>query len=88
MKNVLPGQLLRTQYFGGEYRLYIRIGDSNVGPIVQARSKESPSGKAVFIHLPVEAIHVFQDPTFATEGAAVEQPPANRDFPVFKEEIL
>jgi hypothetical protein len=67
--NVLPGQLLRSQYSGGEYRLSVRIGDPQAGPIVQARSAQSPSGKAVFIHLPVEAIHVFQEPTFATEGA-------------------
>jgi ABC-type Fe3+/spermidine/putrescine transport system ATPase subunit len=88
MKNVLPGQLLRTQYLGGEYRLYVRIGDPHVGPIVQARSKESPRGKAVFIHLPAEALHVFQEPTLAAEPAPVEQPPASRDFAVFKEEIL
>ena len=87
LKNVLKGRLVRIQYRGGEYRLLIRIGDPNTGPIVEARSTESPAREAVFIHLPANAIHVIREPASTATTPPVEQPSANREFTVFKEEV-
>jgi ABC-type Fe3+/spermidine/putrescine transport system ATPase subunit len=87
LENVLKGRLVRIQYRGGEYRLLIRIGDPNTGPIVEARSTDSPASEAVFIHLPANAIHVIREPAFTATTPPVEQPSANREFTVFKEEV-
>jgi ABC-type Fe3+/spermidine/putrescine transport system ATPase subunit len=82
-KNVLPGELVRTQYFGGEYRLSVRIGDSHVGPIIQARSHESPRSETIYVYLPIDAIHVFQE-----TADAMLQPPTDRYLPSVQEEVL
>jgi hypothetical protein len=58
--NVLQAQVLGVQYRGGEYRLRVRIGDSETGQILEARSNEYPRGDWLFLHLPSEALHVIQ----------------------------
>jgi ABC-type Fe3+/spermidine/putrescine transport system ATPase subunit len=58
--NVLQAQVLGVQYRGGEYQLQVRIGDSETGQILEARSNEYPRGDWLFLHLPSEALHVIQ----------------------------
>jgi putative spermidine/putrescine transport system ATP-binding protein len=59
-QNVIRGQLIRTQYRGGEYHVHIKIGGPVAGQIVEARSKQALRTEVVFLHLPVEALHVIQ----------------------------
>ena len=73
LKNVLRGYVLRCQYSGGEYRLRIRIGDPQTGQIVEARSKQAPREKALFIQLPVENLHVIEEMPRAEAKIAVNQ---------------
>src|SRR5262249_38401246 len=84
-KNVLPCKLVRAQYSGGEYRLQVRIGDP--GWIIEARSKESPEGDSLFVHLPPEAIHVINDSVVPEPPRRVEEALASQKLRVFKEEI-
>jgi len=84
MNNILQGQLVRSQYRGGEYRLQVRIGNPQIGQIVEARSKHAPLGHSLFIHLPAEAIHVLQEPAL---GASV-MPGANIELTKLQEEIV
>jgi ABC-type Fe3+/spermidine/putrescine transport system ATPase subunit len=73
LENVLPGQLLRSQYRGGEYRLKIRIGATD-GQIVEARSKSAPREDRLFIHLPADAIHIIHDTPPSKSLAPLDQP--------------
>ena len=86
-KNVVQARLVKTQYRGGEYRLQIRIGDPNAGSIIEARSKEAPQGESLYVHLPIEAIHVIQESAVAERALRGEQKSANQELCVFKEEI-
>jgi ABC-type Fe3+/spermidine/putrescine transport system ATPase subunit len=58
-KNVLQGKLLKTQYRGGEYRLQVQLGIAS-DQIIEARSHTAPAGESVYVHLPVQAIHVIE----------------------------
>ena len=87
MKNVLQGNLVRTQYRGGEYRLHVRIGDPPTGQIIEARSKDDPRRDSLLIHLPVEAIHVIQESPLAVSLTAVNEPIANTELTKLRQEI-
>ena len=87
MKNALPCKLVRAQYRGGEYRLWVGIGDVNTAWIIEARSKDAPQGESLFVHLPVEAIHVIPESALPGEMLPVEQGSSTHKFRIFKEEI-
>jgi putative spermidine/putrescine transport system ATP-binding protein len=71
--NVFAGRIIRTQYCGGEYRLWVRIGQRQTGPIVEARSKRAPDGDQVLISLPAQTIHVIREsPNAAVPASAHE----------------
>ena len=86
MKNVFPGELVRAQYCGGEYRLHINIGQNDAGCIVEARSKEAPQDKSLLVHLPVDAMHVIREPAWPGNNLPVGKYAASRELRVFKEE--
>lgn len=86
MKNTILGDLVRTQYRGGEYRLQLRIEGPNGGGTIEARSKDVPKGESLFVHLPVEAIHVIQESALPKRALPVEQSSASQELCVFKEE--
>jgi ABC-type Fe3+/spermidine/putrescine transport system ATPase subunit len=88
MRNILPGQLIRSQYRGGEYRLRVRVGDTQAGQIVEARAKNSPPEDRLFIHLPAEAIHVIQDTPPSESSAPIDEPIANVQLTKLQEEIV
>jgi hypothetical protein len=88
MKNVVEGQLVRSQYRGGEYRLQVRLGDFNTGQVVEARSKDAPHNDHVFIHLPAEAIHVIRESPVGAAMTPVTQPVANAELTKLQEEIV
>ena len=56
LNNVIPGQLVKGQYRGGEYRIQVRIGNGRDGEIIEARSRAAPTGELLYVHVPVEAI--------------------------------
>jgi ABC-type Fe3+/spermidine/putrescine transport system ATPase subunit len=87
MKNVVPGEVVRTQYRGGEYRLRVRIENPYGGSIIEARSKEMPQGKSVFVHLPIEAIHVISESTLPGKALPVEPSSPHRELGVVTKEI-
>jgi ABC-type Fe3+/spermidine/putrescine transport system ATPase subunit len=87
LKNALPGRLLKTQYRGGDYRLQVRIGGARDGQIVQARSETAPSRESLYVHLPVEAIHVIPQPRKVTEPWKLDEPATTRMLTALKEEI-
>jgi iron(III) transport system ATP-binding protein len=58
-RNVLEAELLRSQYRGGEYRLQVRLGGAGSGQIIEARSQEQPRGEKVFVHLPIDSLHII-----------------------------
>ena len=53
LNNVIPGQLVKCQYRGGEYRIQVRIGNGGDGEIIEARSKAAPTGEMLYVHVPV-----------------------------------
>jgi ABC-type Fe3+/spermidine/putrescine transport system ATPase subunit len=57
--NVFEAELLRSQYRGGEYRLQVRLGSRESGQTIEARAQEQPRGQRVFVHLPVDALHMI-----------------------------
>lgn len=89
MRNILPGQLIRSQYRGGEYRLRVRIGDTQAGQIVEARAKSATPEDHLFIHLPAEAIHVIQDTPPSESLAPIDRPIASSiELTKLQEEIV
>jgi ABC-type Fe3+/spermidine/putrescine transport system ATPase subunit len=87
LKNVIQGRLLKTQYRGGDYRLQVRIGGAHEGQIIEARSKIAPNGESLYVHLPVEAIHVIPQPREATVPGQINKTPATQVLSTLKEEI-
>ena len=85
--NVVPAQLLQTQYRGGEYRLQVKIGDRETGQIVEARSKDKPRGDCPSVCLSVEAIHVIQESTDSAPLTAASPIVTNRQLTKLQEEI-
>ena len=85
---ILPGQLIRSQYRGGEYRMRVRIGNPHAGQIVEARSKEAPRGDRLLIHLPEEAIHVIHDSAPTESLAPINRPITGINLNKLREEIL
>lgn len=86
LNNVLLGQLIRSQYRGGEYRLKVRMGNSHAGQIVEARSQDAPREDSLLIHLPEEAIHVIHDSTPTESLAPINHPIASIDLTKLREE--
>lgn len=86
-RNILPAELLRSQYRGGEYRLQVRVGNPENGQIVEARSKERPCGERLFVHLPVESIHMVRESPPASTETAESPPIIDRSLTKFQEEI-
>ena len=86
LKNVIPGHLLKTQYRGGDYRLQVRIGNAQDGQIIEARSQTAPRGELLYVHLPVEAIHVIPQSAM-TRRLQVNQPSTNQVLAALKEGI-
>jgi ABC-type Fe3+/spermidine/putrescine transport system ATPase subunit len=87
LSNVIPGQLVKGQYRGGEYRLQVRVGTSGDGEIIEARSKEAPTGEWLYVHLPVEAIHVIPQSQTVTVRAETKGGWVSRGLTALKEEI-
>lgn len=87
MPNVVAGRLVRSQYRGGEYRLLVRLGNPASGQIVEARSKHAPRDRALFIHLPVEAIHILQPTSDGAASTSLEAPRAVGEWSKFREEL-
>jgi putative spermidine/putrescine transport system ATP-binding protein len=85
--NVIPVQLVKARYRGGEYRLQVRVGNLGGGEIIEARSKSAPVGEPLHIQLPVEAIHAIPHTRPVTAPAKTEKPAVNQEFIVLKEEI-
>ena len=88
MKNVLPGQLLRSQYRGGQYRLQVRIGDPHSGQIIEARSNYAPTAEAVYLYLPPEAIHIIQESPAAPTTPPATEPAVELEMTKLQEEIV
>ena len=65
---MIPGQLVKGQYRGGEYRIQVRIGNCGDGEIIEARSKAAPTGELLYVHVPVEAIHIIPQSHPVTNG--------------------
>lgn len=86
LKNVIQGRLVKTQYRGGDYRLQVRIGGAPNGQIVEARSKTAPSGESVYLHLPVEGIHIIPQPRHATMPGQTNETAARQVLTTLKEE--
>jgi ABC-type Fe3+/spermidine/putrescine transport system ATPase subunit len=86
MINVVPANLLRTQYRGGEYRLHVKIGEHESAQVIEARSKFNPRGDSLSIHLPVEALHVIQDSPVGAPPIAANQFVTNRNSTELQEE--
>ena len=86
MNNVFPGELVRTQYCGGEYRLHINIGQKDTGCIIEARAKEAPQEKSLLVHLPVDAMHVIREPGWPGNSLPVGKYVASRELRIFEEE--
>jgi putative spermidine/putrescine transport system ATP-binding protein len=87
MTNIIRAKLVRTQYRGGEYRLHVRLGDGESGHMIEARSKRSPSRDWLTVHLPVEAIHVIQEPPVGRPVSMVGQSNSGQSFTNFEEEV-
>jgi putative spermidine/putrescine transport system ATP-binding protein len=85
--NVVQAQLLRKLYRGGEYRLQVRIGEQETAQLIEARSKVNPRGDRLFVHLPIEAIHVLQEFPDGTSRRAESQLIPNRSLTKLQEEI-
>ena len=85
LQNVIPAKLLKAQYRGGDYRLQVRVGAETEGQIIEVRSKSSPEAESVYVHLPVEAIHVISALAVA-ESAAMHGAIAPDPLTALKEE--
>jgi ABC-type Fe3+/spermidine/putrescine transport system ATPase subunit len=85
LKNVLRGHLTRCQYRGGEYRLRIRVGDSQSGQMVEVRAKDAPREESLLIQLPVDSIHVIEEPPMADTKTAVSQSVGNVELTKLEE---
>jgi putative spermidine/putrescine transport system ATP-binding protein len=88
LENVLPAQLIRSQYRGGEYRLRVKLGDSQTGQIIEARAKDAPSANRLLVHLPEEAIHVIQNHSSSDSAAPISRPAASIELTKLQEEIV
>jgi ABC-type Fe3+/spermidine/putrescine transport system ATPase subunit len=87
LNNVIAGQLVKSQYRGGEYRLQLRVGTSGDGEIIEARSKAAPTGELLYVHLPVEAIHIIPQSHPVTTWAETMDPLVNPELTALKEKI-
>src|SRR5262245_10900502 len=61
-ENLLGGKVLATQYRGGEYRVQVEIAGPVSSQTIEARAAQAPRDNVVFMHFPVEAIHIIQEP--------------------------
>jgi ABC-type Fe3+/spermidine/putrescine transport system ATPase subunit len=86
-ENVFEGQLVRSQYCGGEYRLRIRIGDRETGQTVELLSKQLPLDEKVHVQIPVESLHVVEDAPRTDLKTAASEPIANAELIKFQERI-
>jgi ABC-type Fe3+/spermidine/putrescine transport system ATPase subunit len=86
IKNVIPGELVHTQYCGGEYRLQVNIGKGDAACIVEARSKEAPQEGSLLVHLPVDAMHIIREPAWPGNSLPVGKYAASQELRIFKEE--
>jgi ABC-type Fe3+/spermidine/putrescine transport system ATPase subunit len=84
--NVIEAEVLRCQYRGGEYRLQVRLGSAESGQIIEARSQEQPRGEQVFVHLPIESLHLIGSTARNVQTAAA-RPLVGRLPEKFQEEI-
>jgi ABC-type Fe3+/spermidine/putrescine transport system ATPase subunit len=87
LNNVIPGRLVRGQYRGGEYRLQVRVASSGGGEIIEARSRAAPTEELLYVHIPVEAIHVIPQSRPATVPGEAKEPLSSRELTALKEEI-
>jgi ABC-type Fe3+/spermidine/putrescine transport system ATPase subunit len=87
LNNVIAGQLVKSQYRGGEYRLQLRVGTSGDGEIIEARSKAAPTGDLLYVHLPVEAIHIIPQSHPVTAWSETMDPLVNPELTALKEKI-
>jgi ABC-type Fe3+/spermidine/putrescine transport system ATPase subunit len=87
LNNVIPGQLVRGQYRGGEYRLQVRVGSSGGGEIIEARSRAAPTEEVLYVHIPVEAIHVIPQSRPTTVPGEAKKSLSSRELTALKEEI-
>lgn len=85
--NLLPGHLIRAQYRGGEYRLQVRLGPVESGQIIEARAKNNPAGKKLFIHIPPESIHILRESPATVAQVAAGSPAASESVNNFQEEL-
>ena len=83
----MPGQLVRSQYCGGEYRLRIRIGDRETGQIVELLSKQLPRDEKVHVQIPVDSLHIVEDAPKTDTKTAAPQAIANAELIKFQERI-
>jgi ABC-type Fe3+/spermidine/putrescine transport system ATPase subunit len=87
MTNVFLAELLRSQYRGGEYRSHVRIGNPQIGQVIEARSKDSPRGERLLVHLPAKSLHIVRSSPQAAPQTAVELREARRTLDKLQEEI-
>jgi iron(III) transport system ATP-binding protein len=85
--NVFLAELLRSQYRGGEYRSHVRIGNPQIGQVIEARSKDSPRGERLLVHLPAKSLHIVRSSPQAAPQTAVEPREAHRTLDQLQEEI-
>lgn len=83
--NVIPGQLVKGQYRGGEYRLHIRVGNSGDGEIIEARSRVAPTEELVYVHLPLEAIHVIPQSGPTPLWGKTTEPLSTQELTLFRQ---
>jgi ABC-type Fe3+/spermidine/putrescine transport system ATPase subunit len=86
MENVVAAHLLKTQYRGGDYRLQVRVGGTHDGQIIEARSKTAPVGESLYVHLPVEAIHIIPPSRKLAVPLELSEPAAPEVLTALKEE--
>lgn len=85
-KNRVQGDLVQCQYRGGQYRIRVRIGDSQTGQTVVALSKEAPREEHLWIELPVEFLHVIEGEP-ASDARTVSQTVSNLELTELREKI-
>lgn len=85
--NVFEGQLVRSQYCGGGYRLCIRIGHRETGQTVELLSKQLPPNEEVHVQIPVESLHIVEDAPITDIKAPALESVANAELIKFQERI-
>jgi ABC-type Fe3+/spermidine/putrescine transport system ATPase subunit len=86
--NVLQAKLLGVQYRGGEYRVQVRVGETEDGQVIEARSSESPRGDWLFVQLPSDALHVIKQSPFPDISPAPPDPKVVDIFPTKRQEEI